>query len=259
MWKSLESQELTGKQTDYGKYYFNGREALWYSLQGGLLVVCIAYFFYRSVLACIFLSPVFFFFLKQKKKELAKKRRQMLNQQFKDMVLSLSANQKAGYSVENAVKEAYRDMAMLYGKESYICKELWILIKGLENNIVLEKLFYNLGIRSHLPDIMQFADVFWIAKRNGGNMTQILAQTADTIEQKIEVDREIELLIHAKQMEQKIMNMVPFLIIFYISITSKGFFDVLYHNPVGITIMTICLLVYFAAYRLACRIVEIEI
>ena len=62
-----------------------------------------------------------------------------------------------------------------------------------------------------------------------------------------------------KKLEQKIMNAVPFLIIFYVSSTSRGFFDVLYHNPAGIVVMTVCLGFYGAAYRLSRRIVEINI
>lgn len=259
MWGSSKPQASIQKKIDYENYVFSGKEWVWYSIQGGLVVGCIAYFFYRSVFACLFLAPVFFLFIREKRKELASKRQQELTLQFKDMVLSLSANQKAGYSVENAVREAYRDMVMLHGRDSPICRELIFLIKGLDNNIVLEELLYNLGIRSHIPDIMQFAEVFLIAKRNGGNMTEILAETAGTIEQKIEVDKEIQVLISSKQMEQKIMNMVPFLIIFYINVTSEGFFDVLYHNPVGIGVMTICLIVYFAAFRMSRKIVEIQV
>lgn len=179
--------------------------------------------------------------------------------QFKDLLLSVSANQKAGYSVENAFRESYRDIEMLYGADSPICREVRHITVGLENNVVLEKLLYSLGQRSHQPDIMQFADVFMIAKRSGGNMTDILAKTAAVIEQKIETDKEIQLMISAKKLEQKIMNIVPFLIIFYVGTTSKGFFDVLYHNLIGIVIMTVCLGFYGAAYFLSKRIVDIEV
>ena len=79
------------------------------------------------------------------------------------------------------------------------------------------------------------------------------------IEQKTETDKEIQLMISAKKLEQKIMNMVPFLIIFYVSSTSKGFFDVLYHNLVGVVIMTVCLGFYAAAYLMSKRMVEIEV
>lgn len=244
---------------DYAECYFTIKEKILYFLEGIILIAMIGYFFYQSWIACLCLSPLLFLFLQEKKKELAKKRRQELSVQFKDLLLSVSANLKAGYSVENAFRESYRDIEMLYGRDSPICQEVRHITAGLENNVMLEKLLYGLGQRSHQTDIMQFADVFMIAKRSGGNMTDILAKTATVIEQKIETDKEIQLLISAKKMEQKIMNVVPFIIIFYVGTTSKGFFDVLYHNLIGIVIMTICLGFYGAAYLLSKRIVEIEV
>lgn len=179
--------------------------------------------------------------------------------QFKDLVLALSANVKAGYSIENALQESYRDMELLYSGDSPICREVRHMLRGLENNVVLEQLLYDLGVRSHVADIMQFADVFLIAKRSGGNLTEILEKTAAVMEQKMETDKEIQIMISSKKMEQKIMNMVPFMIIFYIGTTSKGFFDVLYHNAIGVAVMTVCLFFYGMAYLLSKRIVEIEV
>lgn len=259
MWKSLKPRDSTRSAADYDSCRFSGRERILYLAEGILLVGIIAYFFYQSLWACLLLAPALPLFLERKKKELAKRRRQELSMQFKDAVLSVSANQKAGYSVENAFREAYQDMAMLYGGDSPICRELHYISKGLDNNMVLEKLLYELGVRSHVPDILQFADVFLIAKRTGGNMTEILSETADSIEQKSAVDKEIQVLLSSKKMEQKIMNIVPFFIIFYISVTSKGYFDVLYHNPIGIVIMTFCLLLYLAAFTISEKIVAIEV
>lgn len=244
---------------DYAEYHFSIKEGILYFLEGIALIAMIGYFFYRSWIAFVCLFPVMMLFLREKKKELAKKRRQELSVQFKDLILSVSANLKAGYSVENAFRESYRDIEMLYGADSPICQEVRHIIAGMENNAVLEKLLYSMGQRSHQPDIMQFADVFMIAKRSGGNMTDILAKTAAVIEQKTETDKEIQLMLSARKMEQKIMNMVPFLIIFYVGVTSDGFFDVLYHNLIGIVIMTVCLGFYGAAYLLSKQIVEIEV
>ncbi|MCM1262046.1 MAG: type II secretion system F family protein [Butyrivibrio sp.] len=259
MLKNLETQEYRRNGIDYEKYALSGREWITCLVEAILLLAVIGYFFYRSVWACLILSPLIIIFFKEKRKELNKSRKQELNVQFKDMVLSVSANQRAGYSVENSFREAYRDMAMLYGSESYICHEIDHIVKGLDNNITLERLLYDLGARSHVPDIMQFADVFMIAKRSGGNMTEILAQTADAIEQKIAVDKEIQVMVSAKKMEQKIMNVVPFLIIIYIEMTSKGFFDALYHNLTGIIVMTVCLALYLAAFMISKKLVEIEV
>lgn len=259
MLRSLKLREYKHKDADYESYILKAREWILYFAEAVLILAAMAYFFYRSVWACLILSPVIIIFLKEKKKELIRARKQKLNVQFKDAVLSVSANQRAGYSVENAFREAYKDMVMLHGAESDICREISHIVKGLDNNITLERLLYDLGVRSHVPDIMQFADVFMIAKRSGGNMTEILSETAGAIEQKIAVDKEIQVLVSAKKMEQKIMNAVPFFIIIYIELTSKGFFDVLYHNLTGISIMTVCLAVYLAAFMISKKLVEIEV
>ena len=106
---------------------------------------------------------------------------------------------------------------------------------------------------------MEFAIVFSVAKRTGGNLTEIISRTISVISRKIEVEKEIEVLVSAKRMEARIMNGVPFFIIFYIGLTSKGFFDPLYHNPFGIVLMTICMLVYLAAYLLSEKIINIVV
>ncbi len=79
------------------------------------------------------------------------------------------------------------------------------------------------------------------------------------IQDRIDVEREISILVSSKRLEQLIMDVVPFGIIAYIGISSRGFFDVLYHNPTGIAVMTLCLAVYVAAFRLSERIIAIRV
>ena len=108
-------------------------------------------------------------------------------------------------------------------------------------------------------DIQDFAEVFAVAKRSGGNMTEIIGRTITVISQKMDVEKEIDVLISAKRMEARIMNMVPFFIIFYISLTSPGFFTPMYHNVFGVILMTVCMGFYAFAYLLSERIVNIHV
>lgn len=223
------------------------------------LVAMLAFFFYRSLWAVPFLIPVYWLYRREAAKTYEQKYRKQVAVQFKDTILAVSANQKAGYSVENAFKQSYQDMVLLYGRESMICKELYVILSGLSNNLTLEKLLYDFGNRCGVEEIKEFAEVFAVAKRNGGNLTEVIERSVSVIEEKIETEKEIQVLISARKLEQKIMNVVPFGILLYVSVTSKGFFDVLYHNPAGVIIMTACLVVYFAAVFLSRRIVNIEV
>ena len=228
-------------------------------LEGIIIILLLSLFFYRSFWAIPFLTPVYLLYQKEKKKALMRQREKETAVQFKDAILAVSANQKAGYSVENSFKQSYEDMVLLYGKDSLICRELRIIIAGLGNNMVLETLLYNFGKKSRVEDVMEFAEVFAAAKRNGGNLTEVIERCASVIEDKVETEKEIQVLISARQMEQRIMNVVPFGILLYINATSKGFFDVLYHNIPGVVIMTLCLIVYIAAVLLSKKIVSIEV
>lgn len=215
--------------------------------------------FYRSVIVfLLLLIPCLIIFLRQKKKDLLRKRKEKLNFQFKEMMNAVIAGLQAGYSIENAFSHAYQDICLLYGNQSMMAKELYYLTKELRNNRNIEDILLDFAARCQVPDIRDFAEVFHIAKKSGGNLVGILKNTADIISDKIEVKREITTMISAKCLEQKIMDIVPFAIILYIDVTSPGFFDGMYHNIAGIAIMTILLVVYVAAYLMAERIIHIE-
>ena len=56
--------------------------------------------------------------------------------------------------------------------------------------------------------------------------------------------------------EQQIMNLMPMGIIGYIRLTNPSYFDPLYHNPFGIVMMTVVLVIYYLAYRMSEKILD---
>lgn len=215
--------------------------------------------FYDSWIAVLILMPVVVpWFLYQKKRQVERNTR-LIGIQFRDAIASALTSMKAGYSVENAFMEAGKDMELLYGKKSLISEELSGIRKGIKNNVPIEKLIFKMGRETGNTDIQDFAEVFAVAKRSGGNMTDIIGKTITVISQKMDVEKEIDVLISAKRMEARIMNMVPFFIIFYINLTSPGFFEPLYHNVFGVILMTLCMGFYGFAYLLSERIVNIYV
>lgn len=63
----------------------------------------------------------------------------------------------------------------------------------------------------------------------------------------------------SKQLEQKIMNLIPFFIVFYVESSSPGFFDQMYGTSMGRMLMSGCLAVYLASFLLAAKILDIEV
>lgn len=242
---------------DYKKGNSELKEEIGCLMEGVGIVFLFSYFFYRSYLALFFLSPLVIFYRKYKKEQLVKRKREQLEIQFKETLLAVQNNLQAGYSMENAFIESYQDVIRIYGKNSYMAEELRRILKGIKNGNTLENMLMDLADRSPDSEIAEFANVYSIACKTGSKWDEVISKTASVITQKIEVKEEIEILIHGKKMENKVMCMVPFFILFYMDLTSKGYFDILYHNPAGIIIMTICLAVYILAYMLGEKITEI--
>lgn len=219
----------------------------------------IAYFFYRSVWAMIFLMPISFEIMFYLDNTVCEKNKRMLKQQFREMILSMATNLKVGYSPENAFLETYADLIQLYGKNSRIIYELETIKKGLSVNLTLQKLLKDFEERCRIEEISEFVDVFCLADKTGGNLVEIIDSTANLISEKISVDEEIEILTRAGKMERQIMMVIPFVIIVYVELTNKNFFMPLYHNFTGILVMSTCLAVYLVAIKISAKIICIRI
>lgn len=209
-----------------------------------------AYFFYRSLWAVLPLVPMGVVFFRKIRRGKGEREREELTEQFRECILAVSTLLGAGYSVENAFLECEQDMSLMYGKDALICGELKMVRRGLHINVSLEELLTDLGERSGCEEIVQFAEVFSIAKRSGGNLAEIIRSSAELISRKAELKREVDTLLSGKKMELNIMKLMPFAILAYIGSSNQGYFDMLYDNLYGRFIMTGCLAAYIGAWAL---------
>ncbi len=244
---------------DYGQYEFSKREMLCSVGMFAALATAVSYLFYRSALAFALCLPLWGKFLKLRRESLIKKRRQELARQFLDGMQAVSVSLSAGYSVETAFELAYRELRTMYDDTAMIVTEFRYIVIQLGMNRSLEELLLYLANRSGIEDIQNFADIFAVAKRTGGNLIAIIRNTVLCVSQKEETRREIATCLSGKKMEQNIMSAIPALILVYVQTISPGFLDGMYHNPAGILIMSLCLAVYGLAWFWGRKIVNIEV
>lgn len=178
--------------------------------------------------------------------------------QFKDAMQSVSAALLSGYSMENAWKEAEKEVGELYGKDAYMTAELREMNAAIRINQPMEQLLYQFALRSQCEEILSFAEVLRFAKRSGGNFGKIIQHTTMKISEKLEIEAEILTVLSGKRMEQKIMNVVPVGMLAYLNLTSGEFLSPLYGNLFGICVMTAAFLAYFAVLMLSLRMGNME-
>lgn len=228
-------------------------------LKGEAICILVGYTFYRSILITAALLPLGLLYPFYEREQRKKQRKKELASQFKEGMMILASSFGAGYSIENALAAGTRELALLYGEQSLITREFTYIVLQLRTNRPVEQLLMELADRSGLEDIRNFAEVFNVAKRSGGSLSTVMRHTADVIRDKMQVKEEIATLTTAKQYEQKIMNLIPFLVVLYVDYSSPGFFAQMYQTILGRILMTGCLVVYLAAWILAKKILEIEV
>ena len=230
--------------------------------------IIVEYLVIDAVIAFLFFdTPVVFLigiigvipYIRYRRAAFLKRQKQILMEQFLSMITAVSGKVNGGMSAENAFTDTLPDMERMYGKQALIVTELKLIMIRQTHSESLEKCLIDLGHRSKIPDICEFAQIFSIARQNSGQMRTVINDTVRTMQEKSDTEAEIEVLVSGKKMEQKIMCVIPLIIIAYLRLETAEFLSVLYHNPFGIVIMSICLAVYIAAYFMGERIVDIRV
>lgn len=187
-----------------------------------------------------------------------KKEREFLGQ-FKDSIQAVAAGLKAGYSVENAIRGAGRDIEPLYGPDKRIRREFSLMTRQLDMNMSTGAVLDEFAGRTGQEDVENFVNVFATAKKSGGDSIAIIRNAVQLISDRIDTEKEIRTMIASQKLEFDIMCVVPFAIILYMKATFGEFLGALYGNAAGVCVMTVCLLLYVAAYRTGRKIIRIEV
>lgn len=244
---------------NYERYHFVLSDWLEYLLRVSVITGIIGYLFYSSVRAVILVVPIGIWQYRAMRKQKGKEQKRRIAMQFQSLMEDIVTSLTAGYSLERAFYETKKDLALVYPESAEIFGELDWILSGLECNIPIEELLKDFGERSGNEDIMNFANVIRAAKKSGGNLIHIIQKTVHSITDKMAVEEEITTMIAAKRLEQKIMLVMPYGILGYLRLTNGEFLMVLYHNGMGVCMMTVFLAGIYLAGLWAERIMDIQI
>ena len=257
--KENKDEELANDVIDYNKYDMSSKEYLKYFIQASACTVACGYLFYRNIYITAILWALSFVYPKLKKKELIKKRKKQLSLQFRDALQAVSSSLSAGRSIENAFKAAVNDLKILYpSQNTYIIKEFEIIARRINMNETLKTALYDFEKRAGIDDITNFVDVFAICKDTGGNLVEVIKNTCNIINQKIDIVNEIDVIVAEQKFSQKILNIMPFGLMFMIITSSPDYLEPLY-TPLGHVVMSVVLGLLLLSYYISNRIMDIKV
>lgn len=228
-------------------------------LMGVTVTGLAAWLFYDSYWALFLGIPVVPFISRLYGKYQRDRRRWNTLLDLRELLQLLSSYMQAGASMENAFFDAERELLHLTEKDSEVQRALHQMNEKVKVSVSVEQAFFEMAGKIQLEEAREFADVLIYAKRLGGNYIKNVQRATEKIQDKIEVNQEIETLIAEKKLELKVMIAMPIVILSYVKITSYDFIGEMYHTPLGIILMTVCLCFYMAMILLGNKIICIQV
>ncbi|MDF2522623.1 MAG: Flp pilus assembly protein TadB [Clostridiales bacterium] len=249
-----------GRQPDYNQYFMSHREKLLYILAASLIIFIIGYVFYRSFVLSILLCPFAVFYPRIRTKEIIENRKCELNLQFSQLLYSLSSSLSAGKAIEAAFKETLKDLSIQYpDRDAFIIRELETIVGRIEMNETIETALADFATRSHLEDIENFSDVLQTCKRTGGNMVEIIKNTSNIMNDKIEIRQEIDTLLAARKFERKVLNVMPIGMIFLISASAADYMEPVFSTFAGRIAMTLSIILLAVEAMISDKVLRIDV
>lgn len=238
----------------------NFRERLFYISAAVVVIFAVAFVFYRSFILSALLMPLALLYPRLKKRDIIARRKKELNIQFKDMLYSLSSSISAGKTVEAAFREVLKDLAVLYPEPAtFILVEVRRIISRLEMNETLEAALSDLAMRAKLEDVDNFVNVFNICKRSGGNIAEVIKNTSAIINDRIEVGQEVDTLLAERKFEQKVLNIMPILMILLLSASAPDYMSPVFSTGAGRFTMSVSIVLLIAAWFISAKVSDIKL
>ncbi len=197
-------------------------------------------------------------FLPIRTKQLCAARQSKLRSQFRDMLEAISTSLSAGKNVQESFSGVYEDLKNQYEEDAFILQELYVINDGIANGITIEELLADFGQRSGCEDIQDFASVFEICYRKGGNIRDTVRNTYDILSDKMAINEEIETIVTGSKSEQSLMLVMPVLLIGMIKLGSPDF-AANFVTPSGLAATTIALVLFVASYFVGRIVLDIKV
>lgn len=249
---------LICEATDYHTYTPNRKEKVIWFLIGMVVSGAVLYIFYENLIVSLIAGVVCgVLFVPIRTKQVIQKRKQKLTQQFRGLLDALSTSIGAGKNMFDAFIGAADDLAVQYSPEADIVTEVNIICIGLNNNIQIEDMLLNFAQRSGVEDISNFANVFATCYKKGGNIKDVIKNTASIIGDKIEIKMELETMVAGQKNEQNIMLVMPVFFVLIMKSMGGGLIDL--SSATGILSVTAALVIFVLAYFISGKITDIKI
>ncbi|MBQ7916199.1 MAG: type II secretion system F family protein [Firmicutes bacterium] len=243
---------------NYGKHRLSAVEKGLAAGVGGLICAVVVGVFFRSLIMMgiavgVGMTVAPFYWRRIRQNQIQKQ----LRYEFRECLGMMTPVLRTGRSIEGAIEALCEDMDP--EETPLIYEEVRSISNGLKLHTPIEELFQELGDRSGVGDIQDFAEILSVSKRSRGEVVEMMERTVEVLEEKMESEEELRVILAKRKMEQRILTIMPFAVIFMLMIMSPGYLEPLYSTLQGRAVMVVCVVLMVFSHYLSGRITKINV
>jgi tight adherence protein B len=181
------------------------------------------------------------------------KRLALLGTQLSDALTIICNALRVGQSFQSAMKNVADEM------EEPISREFMRVYRETQYGMPLETSLSRLVSRTQNPDLDLMSSAVIIQRQIGGNLSVILQNISDTINQRIQLRGEIRTLTSAGRMSGYIIGLLPVFIILILMLINPGYIDMFFTTRSGRIMLLICVVMESIGFSIVNKIVNIKL
>ncbi len=205
--------------------------------------------FYRSYPLATMTSFLALFTLKQFHAWKQKRYADQMIDEFLTVNRMLISELHAGKSVAMAYRSIYQRLVNENNNyNSNMRRELGQWCKKMDAGMSIMEILESFNQRYQDSRIEQFYSMMKVSIENGASLLEVIEMTDRVIKDRLQVEREIAIIVSEKKLEQKILSLAPLFLLFFLQWTAYDFIAPLYESFFGRILMSLALLVFCACY-----------
>ncbi|MCD6323326.1 MAG: hypothetical protein J7L77_09925 [Clostridiales bacterium] len=224
----------------------------------GILGFCSVYLLYKNVWFSMAGMLVFVFYGVMDKKSLEEERRKKIQAKFLDFLMCLEPLLKNSGTFCIAFSEAVSDYKRFHGEDE-LSFYLDAAVNDFMINISTSDVLIGMAKKMKLEDAYAFAKSMAICELTGGNAVDVTERTTELLVGKIRILCDIGTSLSGKVLEQKIITIMPFMLLGLFAVTAKSYLEPLYNTYEGKIVMTIAGALFLIQWFIGKKITSIKV
>jgi len=181
------------------------------------------------------------------------RRREKFNVQLVESLGTMSNALRAGFSITQAFE------SVVDGGDKPISQEFTVLLQQMRVGMSFEEALRSMDNRVGSEDLTLVCTAIDIARRTGGNLTEIFDRISETIRGRMRIERRVKTLTAQGRFQGIIVSLMPFALGLILTLMKPGLMIPFLTSLTGIACMVLAAALVLAGWLIIRKIVKIDV